>query len=616
MIRHLERFYRQISVVLPIRSREPATVTSRAIPGAALGLHRAGEQSAVHGAGGAGPGRYREVPGPVLTTLYDAQNQLLFRALHHNLFSTPELEAEALARLSDADLNALARELLVQQGCKLRVGETRSEQAGRHCRAFREGGSQALTVAHTMTRRACAQMARATAAAALSADAPKRQCALSGQVVDLRLFLISLLRTGQAAAWCEQAAAFEELEQQQPVELLVGGPGVEPRSVQARIRGSQFVFSPDREELNEHAIPPPDRALAELLGEGPGQSPGGRVGACLDAVKGFMSELHKACAGVLPDAAQSVPGSSTPAAPLTRPPAQGVESLIDVDLLECEVHTLEAACRQLKRDWAPDGTWPADPGVQTQAAARLALIAYLIGEAPVLSCAKDSGLTRQLDAEAQFLATVACHHDGQLPKLEPAAIQTSVRRVEVGHVPLTPFRVEFADDPGNPPWAAHLIKQPPKLQHTRVQTAQGMVLYEGLYHDTFNAGRVSGPILSRWPAGELVKHIELCLVGEVNSPASWETVNMACARIRQDPEIAAQFARQLTNLLCEQAAMEMARNTVTASLYVDDGRRRTIARALVGETVDAHLFNVCLLAPGTVRLFREPRGGRFLDSGQ
>ena len=55
------------------------------------------------------------------------------------------------------------------------------------------------------------------------------------------------------------------------------------------------------------------------------------------------------------------------------------------------------------------------------AAARLALVAYLMGETPLLSCSTDRDYNKRLDAEVKILATVTDCRGGQVP---PAHLDT------------------------------------------------------------------------------------------------------------------------------------------------------------------------------------------------
>ncbi len=600
--RNLQRWYRQIQITLPPLSGIPVVVTSHAIPGTALGLCCAQNRSEHNDAGGVQPARYREAPGLVLTTLHGAGHQPLFRALHHDLFATPELDAEALAGLSDADLKAMVCELLVPEGCKLRVDEDRFERADRYCRSIKERGAPALALAHAMTRRARANMARATAAAALSVDAEKLQRGVDGQVVDLRLFLISMLKPGEAATWCAQAAAFEELAQNGPVELLVGGPDRDPRRVQSRIRVSQFVFSPDQQELNELSNRRPDRDLAELFGDNPCEQSGGRLGTHLDSAKALAGELRNACVTVPPGAGQPAPGSGTPAA--TPTPLSAQPASLQAQHLEREIRAVEAASRQLKREWAPHRTWPANPELHNQAAARLALIAHLIGDMPILSCMNNNALTQQLDAEVKFLATITRYHGGQLPRIVRKDTHATAKRIETFPALPASIRIKLPEDCSPSLYVSDLDKPPPGLRHVRLQAGEGQAFYEGLHQDAFKPKRLAGPILSRWPTGRLRQFVGLGLAVGKDHQAPSHIIDEACARIRSDPEAAAQFAVRLTNLHCEHVAIEMAGETVVASLHVDAGRRQTLARASAGKSVDADLFNVCLVTR---------RGGEMLE---
>ena len=90
----------------------------------------------------------------------------------------------------------------------------------------------------------------------------------------------------------------------------------------------------------------------------------------------------------------------------------------DLELIARRARTLEEAGKQLKALWLVEGDWPAGSDTHRHAAARLALVAHLMGETPLLSCMSDKDLTEQLDSEVKFLAAVADNQDGQLPPVD------------------------------------------------------------------------------------------------------------------------------------------------------------------------------------------------------
>ena len=80
-------------------------------------------------------------------------------------------------------------------------------------------------------------------------------------------------------------------------------------------------------------------------------------------------------------------------------------------------HTLTEAGAQLKAMWAEHGDWPDGADGHLRAAALILLIAYNMGEAPLLS-GTDTGLTERLDAEVKCLARYADSHEGHLPPFD------------------------------------------------------------------------------------------------------------------------------------------------------------------------------------------------------
>ena len=89
-----------------------------------------------------------------------------------------------------------------------------------------------------------------------------------------------------------------------------------------------------------------------------------------------------------------------------------------LELLEKNARTLEDAVRQLKTVWTAEEDWLSGEGQYLQVAARLVLVAHLVGWTPLLSCASGGGLTDELDAEIKSLAAVAWSQGGHLPPFE------------------------------------------------------------------------------------------------------------------------------------------------------------------------------------------------------
>ena len=90
--------------------------------------------------------------------------------------------------------------------------------------------------------------------------------------------------------------------------------------------------------------------------------------------------------------------------------------------LDRQARALEQAGRQLKALWAEHNRWPAGADAYP-AAARLSLVAYLMGETPVFSCASGRDCNKRLDTEAKILATVTDCQGGQVP---PADLDTGI----------------------------------------------------------------------------------------------------------------------------------------------------------------------------------------------
>lgn len=601
---HIRDFCRQLHITLPVTSGTTATVYSKVLPGTILEAVSAEGCPADDGADASSIANYKRAPGLAHTSLQDDGGQLLFSALQHDVFTAKDVDALSLCRLSDVHLTSVVGELLVLEGSKTHGNKARARKIAEIRRVIKQGPGQAWPHAQVAKNRACAQMARATATAALVACPEKLHLALQGQTVDLPLFNISLLMPDEIEAWRYQAGAFEQLERDGPVELHVRDAEGARRKVQARIRVSQFMLSADMDELHAHESGSTDHPDVKLLGDGTSLLPGGRLKARLDEIEGAACAMRLQCDGL------------EDLAPCFDDPRARIEFREDIarmqseaerqtERLESIARTLDSAARQLKSMCRSNRICPAGPDTRNQAAARLALVGHLMGEMPLLSCMSDNDLTSQLDVEIKFLASVAHRQDGRLPPLEPESLSCSAILVDSADT----LNSLIADEPASA-CSARLIqgsrfKTVSNLAHTRLQTHEGEILYAGLRHDTFNVRRLAGPILARWSLQEMRLIVGLCLTGnavdQAPEPAPAQAVDAECSKIAHDPEYAERFAKRATDLAYHQ----MAWKTATAAHIVAGGKPSGPAadgksdRRSDRKIVDTDLFNVCLVVPGS-----------------
>ena len=94
----------------------------------------------------------------------------------------------------------------------------------------------------------------------------------------------------------------------------------------------------------------------------------------------------------------------------------------EMSRLDRQARALEQAGQQLKDMWRASAKWPTGAHAYG-AAARLALVAYLMGEVPLLSCSSRRDYNERLDAEVKILATVTDCRGGQVP---PAGLDTDI----------------------------------------------------------------------------------------------------------------------------------------------------------------------------------------------
>ena len=106
-------------------------------------------------------------------------------------------------------------------------------------------------------------------------------------------------------------------------------------------------------------------------------------------------------------------GSDHPVAVSGRKTVARFERIIERTVKDAAA--LERAGRQLKDLWRRHDDWPVGEDAMA-AAARLALVSHIMGELPLLSCARGQHHSARLDLRVKLLATASRH--GELPTVE------------------------------------------------------------------------------------------------------------------------------------------------------------------------------------------------------
>ena len=329
------------------------------------------------------------VPGLERTTLTSNSGELLFRGLRHGVFAADGISAQRLRQHSDEQCRSFFDFQLSMQG----VGaQERAQFIEEKLQRLRSSPENATLVASFARGQAVYLMGHEVAAAALTADPEKARRALDGEAVAVDLYSITLLSAGQTVQWVTQSAALAWLAApDESATVCLQSPDGATRSCQVKVRTRQFALS-----ATGHRVPQPSYCklqfeLRALLGPVDQWRLGGLAQARVVEMKA-RAEALKGDSGPLRDERQR---------------------------LQRHVRILTEAGQQLKAQWAEHRGWPhdADGDGQFKAAARVALLAHLMGATPLLN-SNDSNLVRRLDAETRFLATVAYNSDGRVPPLD------------------------------------------------------------------------------------------------------------------------------------------------------------------------------------------------------
>ncbi len=248
--------------------------------------------------------------------------------------------------------------------------------------------------------------------AAATGDPAKRQCAQAGKPITVQLSAVSMLMPEDTQAWLEQWLAMTKVQREGPLLLSVLGKDREIVRVPLHFEFRFFPISASAARI----LPPGMivEQIEQLLG--PLQVPelGGAVKLKAEASEAeayaLFTEMVCIARGMprgLADCGQDVEGQDA-----TQRLA-GVK--VTWNKLKDDSRALLEAGQQLKDLWMERQSWPDDRQGCVDVAARLALIAWLMQEVPVLSCANGTDGNRQLDPAIKFLASAVGCMDGQVP---------------------------------------------------------------------------------------------------------------------------------------------------------------------------------------------------------
>lgn len=412
---------RRVAVPLPAGDVSVAVVESRVIPGTAFGKSLAHGYRWDDGDSAVERAVLMHVPELAGTTLTNARGEVLFSGLRSGFIGLPQLYRESIEQCSDAALRvsdeALRRfsEMAVGQRNQAAVFHQQTVDALR--RRLRADPLFAKSTAKRWYFRVVDKMAEETDSAAIIADREKFEKALQGWTVDVGMFDIALLTSDESLSLHEHCYARFPLHMVhgtllEKLKLRDSNGALHTAWARVRMRPFAFFVGNDRPGLWDHQLR--TAAVGRLLGVLEAGKLGGDVMRRVEAMRSEIPKLARELASAGYDRVRSLPAPALEQAPRQAAAKRVTRLKVEMARLERNARTLEQAGRQLKDMWREHGEWPTGEAAY-QAASRLALVGYLMGETPILSCLSGRDFSRRLDAETKILAAVADSGNGHLP---------------------------------------------------------------------------------------------------------------------------------------------------------------------------------------------------------
>lgn len=359
-------------------------------------------------------------PELVQTTLTTGRGRTLYCGLRQPIIDPGEISARSLQALSDDELRSMLGDLDVSMGASRASARARLMQTDAQALLLRAGDPAAIYQADTINSRIREVRARETAAVALATDPEKLQSALDGSTVSVSLFCISIISQKDLWAARVQESAFGGLHRRRVVNLPVRGPNGEPRTVLAAIHVRQFVLWMDKE--------PPCRSDNLFLLEQQGDT-ARLLEACdrmsLEAACGVDAAVVRVSTpfrGLRKLERDCVENSRLlgPEHPISREQARTLlRKKQEARISDREIAAVVRTGSQLQHMWAPLRQWPTGPEPCRQAVLRLAMMARLVGETPVLCC-NSARYAERCDREIQLLATAldSCENSEEVQSID------------------------------------------------------------------------------------------------------------------------------------------------------------------------------------------------------
>ena len=431
----------QVEATLPIGAGKRVAVDCHILAGKALRTHL-GKGLPPRGAGSASCGeRYFHAPDLALSGLSNTSGRLLYAGASYSFYHAHELDGERVAGLSNEALQSVLshyhRRLVKLLYASNPVPASEMPSAGylpwngqEQCERIRKMSADDLVSwARSLKLQARVSSYEETVFAAVLSDENRTSLLLPRQDTGINLFSIALLTPGDVEAWSFQSDCYRHAE---PVEFLVAEGGSYASStlkkIDVSIRQCALMVEPERPSLDGYPSIG-TRESERLLGPLNSPSLGGDARAWLTSAESSIAKTLDELAGheQFRDRASADLGANHPLAlSVGRELAREKNELQN---LEKQVRTFADATRQLKTLWAEAGDWTAGNSRHRMAAARLALIGFLMGETPLLSCASGRDFIAPVEEELRFIATFADSQAGHLPPLNlPADLSGEARR--------------------------------------------------------------------------------------------------------------------------------------------------------------------------------------------
>ena len=402
-------------VELPLGPHQESTavVESRVVPGSALGSCFARGYSWDDRASPVDMALSGHVPCLAQTTLTNAAGQMLFRALRQGFMYVPGIDQAAMMALNDLDLRRLVSKFIIGEW-QFGSPENYERRVENRCRLIQDDEPYASGAAITIQYRVGVEMAMETAAAALYSDPDNFQRAVERKHPDIELFDVALLTRDDFQPWINQYCQLREWQDSCYLRLNLRGPDREPRTAYATVTARQFALSVEDQGPDFSSRRGLDECVVRLLGGTESRELGGDVLNRVDFLRSRVSQLGGELTAAGYEQVRTLPPQALERAVAFQKRNRVNALRAEMSRLDRHALALEQAGRQLKNMWCDHNAWPTGDDAY-QAASRLALVAFLMGETPVLSCFSGRDFTGKLDAEVKILATVADCNGGHVP---------------------------------------------------------------------------------------------------------------------------------------------------------------------------------------------------------